>query len=62
MLFVVEVEKFGAGRQSKACVNDGILVKAFFAIKALECCKPWGIYFHSSQSNWEICGNDFYVS
>ena len=40
MLFVVEGKNFGAGKQSKACANDGILVKEFFAIKVLECCKP----------------------
>ena len=33
-----------------------------FAIKDSERNKLLGVYFHSSQPNWEICGNDFYVS
>ena len=46
---------------SKALANDGILVKKIFAIKDSERNKLLGVYFHSSQPNWEICGNDFYV-
>ena len=41
----------GGGRLSKACADDGILMKKIFAIKASERSKLLGVYFHSSQQN-----------
>ena len=38
-----------------------ILVKYIFAIKTSERSKLLGVYFHNSQPNCEICGNNFYV-
>ena len=49
----------GGGRLSKECADNWISVN--FAIKALEIGKLLGVCFHSSQLNWEIYGNDFYV-
>ena len=49
----------GGGRLSKECADDGISVIS--AIKALEISKLLGVCFHSSQLNWEICENDFYI-
>ena len=42
-------------------MDEGILVKQVFPIKASERSKLLGVYFHNSQPNCEICGNDFYV-
>ena len=52
---------FPGGRLSKACADDGILVNSIFAIKSLEHSKLLGVYFYSSQPNWETCGNYFCV-
>ena len=48
----------GGGRLSKAWADGGILVSV---IKASERSNILEVYFHSSQPNWEIYGNDFYV-
>ena len=51
----------GEGRLSKAFAHDGILMKLIFAIKASQRRNFLQFHFHCSQTNSEICGNDFYV-
>ena len=51
----------GGGRLSKACADDGTLIKKIFAIKPSGHRKLLGVYFHGSQINRKICGNNFYV-
>ena len=46
----------GGGRPSKACADDGILVKYIFAIKASECSKRLEVYFHSYSQTEKYVG------